>query len=93
LSLDGTPDGQAPETGGWQAAPVQAAYLGLPREAARLTSINFHDRFTYFTDNVNMQARTVGDDLGKSKTLPIRSSREILPVARAGRTARLEFTF
>ena len=27
LSLDGTPDGQAPETGGWQAAPVQAAYL------------------------------------------------------------------
>ncbi|MEI6644851.1 MAG: DUF5703 domain-containing protein [bacterium] len=45
-SLDGTRDEQAVETGGWQAAPVQAAYLGLPREAARLASINFNDRFS-----------------------------------------------
>jgi hypothetical protein len=44
-SLDGTIDGQPVETGGWQAAPVQAASLGLPREAARLAAINFHDRF------------------------------------------------
>ena len=45
-SLDGTRDDQAVETGGWQATPVQAAYLGLPREAARLASINFNDRFS-----------------------------------------------
>jgi len=48
LSLDGTPDSQSWETGGWQSAPIWAAYLGLPREAARLTSINFDDRFPGF---------------------------------------------
>lgn len=51
VSLDGTADGQAVETGGWQTAPVQAAYLGLAREAARLTSINFNDEFIHWTDN------------------------------------------
>jgi len=56
ISLDGTADGQAVETGGWQAAPVQAAYLGLAREAARLVSINFNDRFVHWTDNVDPQA-------------------------------------
>jgi hypothetical protein len=49
LSLDGTPDAQSWETGGWQSAPVWAAYLGLPREAARLVSINFDDRLANFT--------------------------------------------
>ncbi len=53
LSLDGTDDKQAVETGGWQSAPVQAAYLGLAREAARLASINFNDRFIHWTDNVD----------------------------------------
>jgi len=53
ISLDGTDDKQAVETGGWQAAPVQAAYLGLSREAARLTSINFNDQFIHWTDNVD----------------------------------------
>ena len=56
VSLDGTADGQAVETGGWQAAPVQAAYLGLAREAARLTSINFEDRFIHWTDNIDPDA-------------------------------------
>jgi hypothetical protein len=56
MSLDGTADGQAVETGGWQAAPVQAAYLGLAREAARLVSINFNDQFVHWTDNVDPQA-------------------------------------
>ncbi len=56
VSLDGTADGQAVETGGWQAAPVQAAYLGLAREAARLTSINFNDQFVHWTDNVDPNA-------------------------------------
>lgn len=56
ISLDGTDDKQAVETGGWQSAPVQAAYLGLAREAARLTSINFNDRFIYWNDNVNPDA-------------------------------------
>ena len=51
-SLDGTVDWQPVETGGWQSAPVQAAYLGLPREAARLASINFHDRFIHWTGNI-----------------------------------------
>ncbi len=51
-SLDGTADGQAVETGGWQSAPVQAAYLGLAREAARLVSINFDDRFIRWHDNI-----------------------------------------
>jgi hypothetical protein len=53
ISLDGTVDAQSVETGGWQSAPVQAAYLGLPREAARLASINFNDRFIHWNDNVN----------------------------------------
>ncbi len=56
VSLDGTDDKQAVETGGWQSAPVQAAYLGLAREAARLTSINFNDRFIHWTDNVDPEA-------------------------------------
>jgi hypothetical protein len=51
-SLDGTIDWQPVETGGWQAAPVQAAYLGLAREAARLASINFHDRFIHWSGNI-----------------------------------------
>jgi hypothetical protein len=50
-SLDGTVDWQPVETAGWQAAPVQAAYLGLAREAARLASINFNDRFIHWTGN------------------------------------------
>ena len=49
ISLDGTPDEQSWETGGWQSAPIWAAHLGLPREAARLTSINFDDRIANFT--------------------------------------------
>ena len=49
--LDGTNDAQPVETGGWQAAPVQAAYLGLPREAARLASINFNDKFINWCEN------------------------------------------
>ena len=51
-SLDGTVDWQPVETGGWQSAPVQAAHLGLAREAARLASINFHDRFIHWTGNI-----------------------------------------
>ena len=53
ISLDGSADGQAVETGGWQASPVQAAYLGLPKEAARLVSINFNDDFINWHDNVD----------------------------------------
>ena len=56
ISLDGTDDKQAVETGGWQSAPVQAAYLGLAREAARLASINFRDQFIHWTDNVDPNA-------------------------------------
>ena len=55
-SLDGTDDKQPVETGGWQAAPVQAAYLGLAREAARLVSINFNDRFIAWHGNVDPHA-------------------------------------
>jgi hypothetical protein len=51
-SLDGTVDWQPVETGGWQSAPVQAAYLGLAREAARLASINFNDRFVHWSGNI-----------------------------------------
>ena len=51
-SLDGTVDWQPVETGGWQSAPVQAAHLGLAREAARLASINFHDRFIHWSSNI-----------------------------------------
>jgi alpha-L-fucosidase 2 len=53
ISIDGTVDDQATETGGWQSSPVQAAYLGLAREAARLTSINFNDRFIHWNDNID----------------------------------------
>lgn len=56
VSLDGTDDRQAVETGGWQSSPVQAAYLGLPREAARLASINFNDQFIHWNDNVKPNA-------------------------------------
>jgi hypothetical protein len=31
--------------------PVQAAYLGLARETARLASISFHDRYVHWTGN------------------------------------------
>ena len=54
ISLDGTVDSQSVETGGWQLAPVQAAYLGLPREAARLASINFNDEFIDWYENPSM---------------------------------------
>lgn len=56
VSLDGTDDKQAVETGGWQTAPVQAAHLGLAREAARLMSMNFNDRFIAWNDNVDPDA-------------------------------------
>ncbi|MCX7046047.1 MAG: DUF5703 domain-containing protein [Candidatus Sumerlaeota bacterium] len=56
ISLDGTVDSQPVETGGWQATPLQAAYLGLAREAARLTSINFNDQFIHWTGNVDPNA-------------------------------------
>ncbi len=52
ISLDGTADWQPVETGGWQLAPVQAARLGLAREAARLVSMNFNDRFVHWTGNI-----------------------------------------
>lgn len=52
VSVDGTNDSQGTETGGWQSAPVQAAYLGLPREATRLASINFNDQFVHWNDNI-----------------------------------------
>ena len=55
LSLDGTPDSQSWETGGWQSAPIWAAYLGLAREAARLVSINFDDRLPNITNNRDME--------------------------------------
>jgi hypothetical protein len=55
-SLDGSIDDQGTETGGWQSAPVQAAYLGLPREAARLASINFNDQFIHWNDNIDLNA-------------------------------------
>jgi hypothetical protein len=35
---------------------VQAAYLGLPREAARLASINFNDQFINWNDNIDPNA-------------------------------------
>ena len=61
-SLNGTVDWQPVETGGWQSAPVQAAHLGLAREAARLASINFHDRYAHWAGNIlkgpNRAART-----------------------------------
>jgi hypothetical protein len=54
ISLDGTPDSQSWETGGWQSAPIWAAALGLPREAARLVTINFDDRFPNIAPNPKM---------------------------------------
>jgi hypothetical protein len=56
VSLDGTEDSQTVETGGWQAAPVQAAHLGLAREAARLISINFNDHFIDWNENTDPNA-------------------------------------
>jgi len=56
ISIDGTNDDQGTETGGWQSSPVQAAYLGLPREAARLASINFNDQFIHWNDNIDLNA-------------------------------------
>jgi hypothetical protein len=49
-------DSESVETGGWQLTLVQAAYLGLAREAARLTSINFNDEFIHWMDNVDPDA-------------------------------------
>jgi hypothetical protein len=51
LSLDGTPDTQSWQTGGWVQAPMQAAYLGLPKAAAKLVSLNFADQFPCFGNN------------------------------------------
>lgn len=56
ISIDGTADDQGTETGGWQLSPVQAAYLGLAREAARLASINFNDQFIHWNDNIDPAA-------------------------------------
>jgi alpha-L-fucosidase 2 len=56
ISIDGTIDDQGTETGGWQSSPVQAAYLGLSREAARLASINFNDQFIHWNDNIDPHA-------------------------------------
>lgn len=53
ISIDGTNDDQGTETGGWQSSPVQAAYLGLPLETARLASINFNDQFIHWNDNID----------------------------------------
>ena len=51
LSLDGTPDVQSWQTGGWVQSPMQAAYLGLPKAAAKLVSLNFADQFPWFGNN------------------------------------------
>ena len=51
LSLDGTPDTQSWQTGGWVQSPMQAAYLGLPKAAAKLVGLNFADKFPWFGDN------------------------------------------
>ena len=53
ISLDGSTDDQPVETGGWQATPIQAAYLGLAKEAARLVSINFNDDFINWNESVD----------------------------------------
>ncbi len=61
LSLDGTSDDQSWETGGWQSAPIWAAFLGLPREAARLVTINFDDRLPNFNfQNIAMEEPVPG---------------------------------
>jgi len=51
LSLDGTPDVQSWQTGGWVQSSMQAAYLGLPRAAAKLVTLNFDDKFPCFGNN------------------------------------------
>jgi hypothetical protein len=51
LSLDGTPDVQSWQTGGWVQSPMQAAYLGLSKAAAKLVSLNFADHFPWFGNN------------------------------------------
>jgi len=51
LSLDGTPATQSWQTGGWVQSPMQAAYLGLPKAAAKLVGLNFADKFPCFGDN------------------------------------------
>lgn len=56
ISIDGSTDDRMMETGGWQMSPVQAAYLGLPREAARLASISFNDEFVFYSDNIDPRA-------------------------------------
>lgn len=43
LSLDGSTDYQYWETGGWHPASIDAAVLGLPKEAARLLELNYVD--------------------------------------------------
>jgi len=48
-SLDGTDDKQAFETGGWLYTAACAAWLGLPREAARLVGLNFGDTIPWLT--------------------------------------------
>jgi alpha-L-fucosidase 2 len=49
MSLDGTDDKQAYETGGWLYTAADAAYLNLPREAARLVEQNFGDGAPWLT--------------------------------------------
>ena len=41
--MDGSTNYQYWETGGWHPAPIVAAVLGLPKEAARLLEINYVD--------------------------------------------------
>ena len=43
-SLDGSSTEGTYETGGWNQSPVHAALLGLPREAARLVTLNLLNR-------------------------------------------------
>lgn len=52
VSLDGSKDIEPTETGGWQASLVQSAYLGLPKETARLATINFNDEFIHWHGNI-----------------------------------------
>jgi hypothetical protein len=49
MSLDGTDDKQAYETGGWLYTAADAAYLCLPRDAARLVEQNFGDGAPWLT--------------------------------------------
>jgi hypothetical protein len=50
MSLDGTNDKQAYETGGWLYTAADAAYLNLPAEAARLVAQNFGDNAPWITE-------------------------------------------